>query len=96
MDNQYQELISTFSGKHNLLLTSLLCTENPNTWEECKHLIISSTPLLTLEMAVNRITTKSRKNKIPTPQQIQQALSYANEKRETYLKRIATEPLVPS
>lgn len=87
MNNQYQELVSTLSGNHNVLLTSLLCTEDAATWEECKHLIICSTPLLTLEMAINRVINKEHKtSKIPSPEDIAKALNYANQKRNEYLK----------
>lgn len=97
MNKQYQDLISTFSGDHNILLTSLLCTEKPDNWEECKHLIVCSTPLLTLEMAINRVTTEKRKkNEIPSPDQIQSALNYANEKKEQYLKHSSNKTLMSS
>lgn len=97
MNDQFQTLVSTFSGNHNVLLTSLLCTESPQAWEECKHLIVCSTPLLTLEMAINRVTIKGRdKRDIPTPEQIQKALDYANEKRVQYLKHINDNTLQTS
>ena len=94
MSDQYQELISAFSGSHNTLLTSLLCTENPTSWEDCKHLIVCPIPLLTLEMAINRVCAKGRKkHEIPTPEMIRKALTYANEKRMQYQNHIITEPL---
>ncbi|MDH3325270.1 MAG: hypothetical protein OEM38_00970 [Gammaproteobacteria bacterium] len=94
MNDQYQELISTLSGKHNILLTSLLCTDDPKTWEDCKHLIICPIPLLTLEMAINRVVAKeSKTSPIPTPEEIRKALNYANQKRTQYLQHTAAEPL---
>ncbi len=96
MNDRYQELISSFSGNHNVLLTSLLCTESTTTWAECKHLIVCPVPLLTLEMAVNRVRTGARKkNNIPTPEQIKEALNYASNKRVQYLANISNEPQVP-
>jgi len=97
MNDQYQELVSTLSGKHNMLLTSLLCTEDSGTWEDCKHLIVCPIPLLTLEMAINRVAVKDRKkSSIPTPEQIKLALNYANEKRTQYLQFIANDQLTHS
>ncbi|MDH5257200.1 MAG: hypothetical protein OEX07_04310 [Gammaproteobacteria bacterium] len=93
MNDLYQELVSTLSGKHNILLTSLLCTEDLDTWEECKHLIVCPIPLLTLEMAINRVSTRSgKRSTIPTPEEIKDALIYANQKRTQYLQHIAAEP----
>jgi len=95
MSNQYQSLVSTFIGKHNLLLTSLLSTEDPKVWEECKHIIVCSTPLLTLGMVINRVITKeNNSNGIPTPEQIQKALDYAYEKRTLYLQQMAKDTLM--
>jgi len=94
MNDQYQELVYTLSGKHNLLLTSLLCTTDLKSWEECKHIIICSIPLLTLEMAINRVTNKDQKTSpIPSPEQINDALNYAREKQRQYLRRKKKEPI---
>ena len=94
MNAQYQDLVSTFTDQHNLLLTSLLCTDDPETWENCKHLIICATPLLTLEMAINRITCKeNNRTLIPTPKQIQNALQYAQIKKQQYHNQLVKEEL---
>ena len=92
MNNQYQELIFTLSGEHNMLLTSLLCTKDPGAWDDCKHVIVCPIPLLTLEMAINRVTSKEHKtSSIPSPEQIKDALNYAKEKRTQYLRYISDE-----
>jgi len=92
MNNQHQQLISDLSTDSTILLTSLLCTEDPNSWDEIKYTVICPLPLLTLEMALNRVISKDQKLPgTPPPQQINQALSYAKQKREQYLKIIAAE-----
>ena len=92
MINQHQQLISDLTSDSTILLTSLLCTEDPNCWDEIKYTVICPLPLLTLEMALNRVVSKDQKPPgTPTPQQINQALSYAKQKRKQYLKTIAAD-----
>lgn len=85
MEQYYQELVATLTGRHNILLTSLLSSDDPDSWEQSKYIIISHAPLLTLEMAVNRICQR-RPNVAPTPAQIYAALEYAKKKNQQYAK----------
>lgn len=94
MNEQYQELISTLSKNHSLLLTTLLSTEDPVAWEECRHLVICPIPLLTLDMAIHRLNTGEEKRaSIPSPSDIRDAIKYAQEKYKHYLLNITKEPL---
>jgi len=86
MNSQFQDLVSTLSKGHSVLLTSLLCTENPTSWDDCKHIVVCPIPLLTLEMAINRVIVEKKKSgEIPSPEQIKTALEYAQTKRKHYL-----------
>ncbi|MDX1811348.1 MAG: hypothetical protein R3240_05335, partial [Gammaproteobacteria bacterium] len=85
MDNNYQELIARLSNQQTMLLTTLLSSDNQETWNEHKHTIISHTPLLTLEMAVNRVCQREH-NTPPTPAQIYAALEYAKRKNQQFSK----------
>lgn len=94
MNDQYQELISTLSKNHSLLLTSLLSTEDPLAWEECRHLVICPIPLLTLEMTIHRLHSgEEKRSSIPSPRDIQDAIKYAQDKYKHYLLNITKEPL---
>ena len=90
MEKNYQELIAMLTGKQNLLLTSLLSGEDPELWEQSKYIIVSHNPLLTLEMAVNRVCEREN-NSVPTPNQIYKALEYSKAKSEQHQK----EPFEP-
>jgi len=94
MNEQYQELIATLSKNHSLLLTSLLCTEDPVSWEECRHLVICPLPLLTLEMTIRRLNSDNDKtSSIPSPREIQDAIVYAQDKYKHYLLNVTKESL---
>ncbi len=90
MNDKHQKLTSRLFGKQNLILTSLLSDQDTCSWQDNKHLIISHTPYLTLEMAVNR-TCQRAKHSTPTPSQIYAALEYAKAKQTQTAKK--PEPL---
>ena len=74
-----QELFADLNNNHQIILTSLLSSEDAESWSNSKYLIVSHNPFLTLEMAVNRVCQRNRKLP-PTPAQIYSALQYAKEK----------------
>jgi len=80
MNKMYSELLAPLPVKHQALILALLNSVDTESWYNAKHLIVCSNPLLTLEMAVNRINDRER-NDLPTCEDIQQALSYADQKR---------------
>ena len=86
MNKAYQELIASLSGQQQLLLTTLLSCEDTESWEQSKHLIVCPMPLLTLEMAINRVSTRTS-DSIPSPKQIYDALNYAVLKHQQYLQQ---------
>lgn len=92
MDKNTRELIAQLSGQQTLLLTTLLSSDSPENWEDHKHTIVSHTPLLTLEMAVNRVCRREH-GIPPTPAQIYAALEYAKHKNQQFTKQPDTEAL---
>jgi len=85
MDRAYQELYASLSGHYNVLLTSLLCCQDEESWQNSKHLVICSMPFLTLEMAIKRVTDLE-KHSIPSPSDIYKALNYAKKKHKQAIK----------
>jgi len=84
MNNELQELMVFLSKHHNLTLTSILSVTDTESWEQNKHTLLSSAPFLTLEMAINRVSDSRKRNSIPTPQTIYEAVKYAAQKRKQY------------
>lgn len=80
MNNQYAGLLNQLPIKHQSTLIALLSYVDSESWYNAKHLIVCSNPLLTLEMAINRISNRER-NEIPDCNDIAQALAYAEKKR---------------
>jgi len=85
MDKHNQELFATLTGRHNIILTTLLSSESMESWEKIKYIIVSHTPFLTLEMAVNRVCRRENSSP-PLPAQIYSALEYAKEKNKQFRK----------
>jgi len=88
MNNKLQELMNFLSANQSLTLTSILSVTDAAAWEQTKHIILSTTPFLTLEMAVNRVSNDRKRNSIPEPQLIYDAIKYASLKRNRYMKRL--------
>ncbi len=86
MNYKLQELMSFLSINQSLTLTSILSVTDATAWEQTKHIIISTTPFLTLEMAINRISNNRKRNSIPEPHHIYEAIKYASLKRKQYVK----------
>jgi len=86
MNNRLQELMSFLSTNQGLTLTSILSVTDATAWKQTKHVILSTTPFLTLEMAVNRVSNNRKRNSIPEPQLIYEAIKYASLKRKQYIK----------
>ena len=84
MEKSYQDLIAQLAGNQNVLLTTLISGNDPESWEESKYIVVSHTPLLTLEMAVNRVCFREKKSP-PSPAQIYAALEYAKKKSQQYI-----------
>lgn len=84
MNTELQELMNFLSDSHNLTLTSILSVTDQFTWEQHKHIILSTAPFLTLEMAINRVSTNRKRSSVPEPHLIFEAIKYASLKRKQY------------
>lgn len=86
MNKKLQELIFNLPSNNIVLLTTLLSERNHENWENNKHLIVCNMPLLTLEMAVNKVGSLMQ-GVIPEPKLIHAALIYAQDERAQYLSQ---------
>jgi len=84
MSQKLQKFINHLSKSNGLTLTSILSVADENSWEQNRHVILSTTPFLTLEMAVNRISNNRKRSSIPEPRLIHEAIEYVMEKRSQY------------
>ena len=83
-----REIISSLSDANQQLVTKMLAAPNAETWDEARRVAISQAPLITLEMAVKRISNENEPvTAIPDPFTIYRALRYAAEKSVHYAKR---------
>lgn len=78
---QCKELYADLSSSSQRLLTLMISAPCAETWIEARKLVICSEPLLTLEMAVKRVSNKSIKE-IPDSFTIYRALRYAAERSQ--------------
>jgi hypothetical protein len=83
---QCKELFDSLSEPNQKLIARMLTSPNTETWLEARRIVISSAPLITLEMAVKRISNSPVSN-VPDSFTIYRALKYASEKMEHYQRR---------
>lgn len=80
-----RDLCGILSPANQRLIEQMLDNPTHETWELVRRVIISPAPVLTLDMAVNRVSGK-RDGNLPSPFTIYRALDYAIKKREHYLR----------
>lgn len=81
-----RDLCGTLSDANQHLIESVLAQPCAQSWEMARLVVISPAPLLTLDMAVNRVSGKLG-DELPSSFTLYRALDYAIKKREHYLNR---------
>ena len=85
-----RDMSGVLSVANQQLIEQMLDQPTLETWQQARHVIISPAPVLTLDMAINRIAGK-RDNRIPSPFTVYRALDYALKKREHYLRKPSSQ-----
>ena len=83
---QCREFLSAMPEAQQSLVVRMLTAPTEDSWLHARKLVVSQTPLITLEMAVRRISNQPV-SEIPDPFTIYRALAYAVEKANHYQKR---------
>ncbi|MDH5378818.1 MAG: hypothetical protein OEX00_10875 [Gammaproteobacteria bacterium] len=83
---QCQDLYGDLSISNQRLLTQMLESPSEEIWFKARKIVISPNPIITLEMAVKRITNGSL-NEPPDPFTIYRALRYSIEKAAHFKNR---------
>ena len=83
---QCKDLFGDLSVSDQELIEQMLKSPCAETWEVARRIVVSPAPLLTLDMAISRVT-ENRKKGVPDSFTIYRALDYAVKKHQNYLAR---------
>ncbi|MDH5544092.1 MAG: hypothetical protein OEZ43_00780 [Gammaproteobacteria bacterium] len=81
-----KDLYGELSESNQRHITRLLQNPSAENWEQARRIVVSPAPLLTLDMAVSRVT-ETKLNSFPDQFTIYRALDYAIKKHQHYLSR---------
>ena len=81
-----QDLYGELSPSNQKLLQLMLSNPSEDTWFRARKIVVNPAPLITLEMAVKRVSNSSIRE-IPDPFTIYRALKYSIDKGELFKSR---------
>jgi len=84
---QCRDLYGSLSQQNQRVIEDMIIRPSFQTWELARRIVISPTPLLTLDMAVHRVTEDASRNTLPDSFTIYRALDYAIKRHELYLSK---------
>lgn len=85
-----RDMTGALPKAHQDILEKLLETPTDETWEIARLIVVSPAPVLTLDMAVKRVSNQTTE-KIPSSFTVYRAIRYAIEKHSRFLSKPAPQ-----
>jgi hypothetical protein len=87
--NRCRNLSGTLSATNRNLLARVFNEPSEQNWQRARWLVISPSPLMTLDMAVKEVS-RSPSNRVPDPFTIYRAMRHAVFQQERHARRTMT------